>query len=271
MGEPTTLRLDMGCVRRPHCLPKCIRGQRTDYRQARTPGGYPNRGARLPEASASAGMTAPESLGFDSSHASAVDIVAHRDEQLLVDYVTRGDPVALEAIFRRYHLELRATAERVLGSREAAEDVIQDVFLAIWISRTRWRVTTSVGAYLRRSVRNAALRRATRRSDRMIELATPCDASDAASDGPTPASAPLVAPDPSPLDLAERQAMAADVVRATATLPPRVREVFTLSRHAQLTNREIAERLTLSPKTVEMHLTRALAAMRSALAAWRRG
>jgi RNA polymerase sigma-70 factor (ECF subfamily) len=55
------------------------------------------------------------------------------------------------------------------------------------------------------------------------------------------------------------------------TLPPRAREVFTLSRNEQLTNREIAERLALSPKTVEMHLTRALVSLRSVLRGWRNG
>ena len=210
-------------------------------------------------------MTVPESLLTTLDHATGVDLTTRRDDQILVERVRSGDAVAFEAIFRRYHREMRTVAERLVGSRVAAEDVVQDVFLALWTARARWRVTTSLGAYLRRSVRNAALRRAASRGDRVIALAEAGEL----SGRPAKRGESFVAPDPSPLDHAEQAAMAADVARAAAGLPPRAREVFTLSRRDQLTNREIAERLALSNKTVEMHLTRALAALRSALAPWR--
>lgn len=210
-------------------------------------------------------MTVPESLRSTTDDAVGIDLTVRRDEQILAERVRGGDPVAFEAIFRRYHRELRAIAEGVVGSRAAAEDVVQDVFLAVWTSRTRWRITTSLGAYLHRSVRNAALRRASRRGDRVVSINGAAESPGHAAQRP----GPFVSPGPSPLDHAEHAAMAADVARAAAALPPRAREVFALSRNDQLTHREIAERLTLSPKTVEMHLTRALAALRSALAPWR--
>ena len=180
------------------------------------------------------------------------------DEQFFAGRVRLGDAVVFEAVFRQYHRELRARAERVLGSRAMAEDVVQDVFLALWTARGRLRITASLGAYLHRSVRNAALRRSTRRSERAVSL-------DEMHEADRTFCQPLVAPGPSPLDHAEHSLLAGDLARAAAALPPRAREVFTLSRRDQLTNREIAERLTLSPKTVEMHLTRALAVLRAVL------
>ena len=51
----------------------------------------------------------------------------------------------------------------------------------------------------------------------------------------------------------------AQVSRAIGTLPPRAREVLLLTRVEGMTQKEIAARLKLAPKTVENHLTRALA------------
>jgi RNA polymerase sigma-70 factor (ECF subfamily) len=187
-----------------------------------------------------------------------VDLTERRDELLLAQRVRLGDAVAFEAVFRRYHRELRESARRVVGSRVMAEDVVQDVFLALWTARERLRIGTSLGAYLHRSVRNAAIRRSTRRVERAVSL-------DELHDTDRPPRQPFVAPDPSPLDHAEHSLLVDDLARAAATLPPRAREVFTLSRRDQLTTREIATRLSLSPKTVEMHLTRALTALRGVL------
>jgi RNA polymerase sigma-70 factor (ECF subfamily) len=203
-------------------------------------------------------MPASEPIHAAPADSADLDFIERRDEQLLAECVRLGDSAAFEAVFRQYHRKLRALAERTVGSRAMAEDVVQDVFLALWTSRERLSITTSLGAYLHRAVRNAALRR----SNRRIEMALPLDE---AHDADGPSLQPLVAMDPSPLDHAEHALLVDDLARAAAALPPRAREVFTLSRRDQLTNREIAERLTLSPKTVEMHLTRALAALRSVL------
>jgi RNA polymerase sigma-70 factor (ECF subfamily) len=203
-------------------------------------------------------MSASASTQAGRAHLADVDLTERRDEQLLAERMRLGDVVAFEAVFRRYHRELRESAQRVGCSPMLAEDVVQDVFLTLWSARERLRVTTSLGAYLRRSVRNATLRRFAHSAERSVSL-------DEMYEPHRPLRQPLIASDPSPLDHAEHALLVDDLERATAALPPRAREVFTLSRRDQLTNREIAERLTRSPKTVEMHLTRALAVLRSVL------
>jgi RNA polymerase sigma-70 factor (family 1) len=203
-------------------------------------------------------MSASVPIRTSSTRSTEIDLTERLDEQLLIRSMALGDAVAFEAVFRRYHIELRERAQLVLRSRALAEDAVQDVFLALWTSRERLRITTSLGAYLHRSVRNAALRRGARGAEKALSL-------DEMRASDQPLHQPLVASDPSPLEHAEHSLLVDDLARATAALPPRAREVFTLSRRDQLTNREIADRLTLSPKTVEMHLTRALAALRSML------
>lgn len=201
----------------------------------------------------------------DTPH--GVDLAARFDEQLLVERVRAGDPLAFEVIFRRYHHELCGVAEQVTGSRAAAEDVVQDVFLRIWNLRQRWNVTVSVQAYLRRAVRNVALRQLSRASARGHEsLHAGEDASGSSARGPV-----LVDPGASPEQYAEAAAMAGEIAEAAANLSPRAREVYGLSRDKGLSTKEIAARLDISPKTVEIYMTRALTVLRAVAARWREG
>ena len=191
-----------------------------------------------------------------------LDFTARSDEQLAVQRVREGDALALEMIFTAFHEELLAHARQVVQSPAVAEEVVQDVFLAIWTTRERWSIRTSLHAYLWRAVHNVATRAGasrTRGPSRGIvledaERAVPARFADAA-----------VAPDV----LAERSALADAVVKAERTMPPRAREVFALRHQHDLSNREIASTLGISQKTVETHMTRALATLRKHLTGWR--
>src|SRR5437773_2564826 len=63
-------------------------------------------------------------------------------------------------------------------------------------------------------------------------------------------------------------ALAVAVERAVTELPPRCREVFTLTRDQHLSYAEAADVLGISPKTVEIHMGRALSLLRSKLSDW---
>jgi RNA polymerase sigma-19 factor, ECF subfamily len=192
----------------------------------------------------------------DFAARSDIDLTARIDDQLLVERVRAGDPLVFEAIFRRYHRELCAVAQSIVGSRVAADDVVQDVFLAVWKLRHSWS-PNSVRMYLRRATRNVALRDASRPGVARVE-------------GLSETGAELVDSAPTPQQHAEAAELAQEEARAADKFPPRVREVYRLSRESGLSTRQIAEQLHLSPKTVEAHLTRALALLRSALAKWLR-
>src|SRR5687768_6758178 len=84
------------------------------------------------------------------------DLSDHRAELLAVECVRGGGPLALEMIVAAYRPPLAAQAERVPASRAVAEEVVQDVLLAIWVSRQRWPINTTLGAYLRPGVNNVA-------------------------------------------------------------------------------------------------------------------
>jgi RNA polymerase sigma-70 factor (ECF subfamily) len=191
------------------------------------------------------------------------DLTARHDEQLAVERVRAGDALALEVIFVGYRAELLAEALRVTRSAALAEEVVQDVFLAIWTGRARWHVATSLGAYLHRAVHNVASRTAASRS-RGLSAGVELDA--AAARAPTL----FRDPDPAPDVRAERAELADAITAAKDEMPLRAREVYVLSRENDLTNREIADSLGLSVKTVESHMKRARDVLRSKLSRWRR-
>src|SRR5260221_1808954 len=86
-----------------------------------------------------------------------LDLTRQLAEQLAVERVRQGDALALEMIFTAYRRELLELAQRIVGVPEIAEDVVQDVFVAIWARRERWQVTSSLRGYLRRAVHNGAV------------------------------------------------------------------------------------------------------------------
>jgi RNA polymerase sigma-70 factor (ECF subfamily) len=171
----------------------------------------------------------------------------------------RAAAARVEVLFRAHYAALVTFAAHYTRARDVAEEVVQETFLALW---ERWEregagesdaVTRS---YLFSAVRYRVLsvlrheRVARRWSEREVrELAL--DARDAVEH-----------PGPAALDADD---LARAVRRAVAGLSEKTRVVFLLSRERGLTYTEIAEVLDVSVKTVELHMTRALKALRANL------
>jgi len=173
--------------------------------------------------------------------------------------IRRGDSTAITEVHAEYGVHLCAYAYRLTGSRDAAEELVQDVFLGIWRSREQWQFSGPVNAYLFRAVRNRVsnhLRR-DRASVRFRERAIV-----------EAALAPGAA-------LADEQMghdeLRASVQAAIASLGDRRREIFMLNREQGLTYAQIAELQGITVKTVEYHMGRAFAELRERLAEWSPG
>lgn len=173
----------------------------------------------------------------------------------------RAAAAHVEALFREHYRALVTFAARYTLRRDAAEDVVQEVFLRLWERFERDGVGASATevtrSYLFSAVRYHALpllrrgrlaRRWSEREAQVLRLdgAAPTHASDA--------DAAL-----------DRDDLARTVRRAVAGLSDKTRVVFLLSRERGFTYAEIAEVLGISVKTVELHMTRALKALRAAL------
>ncbi|MEM6647231.1 MAG: sigma-70 family RNA polymerase sigma factor [Bacteroidota bacterium] len=173
---------------------------------------------------------------------------SHVSDDDLLGRIRQSDEAAFDALFDRYHDPLRAFAVSIAGA-DLADEVVQDVFLAIWTKRHRLKVTASLRAYLYQATRNRALN-ARRGRKRWILRFTDLDA---AHDVTTPA----------PSTTAEELSRA--LAHAIERLPKRQRMAFRLRREHELSYDEIAAVMSLSRNTVENHIVRATKAVRQAI------
>jgi RNA polymerase sigma-70 factor (ECF subfamily) len=172
-----------------------------------------------------------------------------------------GDMAAFEALFRAYGNALSGLVYRYLGSADEASELVQDLFAWIWEHRHEWQVRTGVRAYLLQAARNRAKNRLRQRAkeEQFRERSAAQVGPDVTRRSPWEADHTLYES-----ELAE----ACD--RAIAELSERCRQVFLLNRQQQLSYTQIATVLGISPKTVEIHMGRALASLRESLAEWLR-
>src|SRR3989442_8342787 len=82
--------------------------------------------------------------------------VPHVSTQDWVARIRAGDEAAFEAMFRTYYDRLCRYVAPYLGSRDAAEDAVQGVFVRIWEDRARWAVS-DLPHYLYAAVRRPAI------------------------------------------------------------------------------------------------------------------
>ena len=70
------------------------------------------------------------------------------DEIGLLDRLCKDDPEAFESLFQQYHTRIYAFSLRLMGSASDAEDIVQNVFLAVWGQRKSLQVKISISSYL---------------------------------------------------------------------------------------------------------------------------
>jgi RNA polymerase sigma-70 factor (ECF subfamily) len=173
------------------------------------------------------------------------------DEQLL-DRLRAGDASALDVLFRRHYVDLCRVANRYVRNESQAEDLIQELFASVWEKRESLPDDlSSVGSYLRRAARNRSLNFL--RDQNRIPV----------NDGEIPES---ISAGSLASDALEQDDLRQRINGAINRLPERCRLVFTMSKIDDMSNREIAESLEISPKTVENQMTRAYRFLREWLA-----
>ena len=196
-------------------------------------------------------------MAFTTSHRPAGEDGPRSSPSLVSSHdlpqrIREGDEAAFEAMFRTHYDGLCRYVAGYLGSRDAAEDVVQGVFARIWDDRAHW-VVGELQPYLYAAVRRRAtslFRRAAvrRRAAPLLALEASARAS------ATPADAEF-----------EAEELRRRLERALTALPPRTRAAFVLSRRDGLSYAEVASRLAISPKTIGVHISRALTVLRKAL------
>lgn len=168
--------------------------------------------------------------------------------------IAAGDEGAFEQLFHAYHDRLCRYVAAYTKSWEAAEDLVGDLFLNLWRQREKLAAVRELNAYLYSTARFDALDYL--RHERIEER------------WQARQSGPAMQPEGQILPSVERhlitEEVAAAVLQAVDGLPDRQRDVLR-RRLEQQSNQEIATALAISVKTVEIHMTRAIAQLRKVL------
>ena len=182
------------------------------------------------------------------------DAEATDDE--LVGLVARGDKAAFARLVARHQSRLVSLVARSLGSRAAAEDVVQEVFTRAWVKAPLWQVRepsqgqsrASYAAWLSRVAVNLSI-------DQVRKVRpTTLDAIEEPADPAMPADAAIIA-----------RERAARVKAAIAELPDRQRMAIGLTYDAEMSNADGASAMGVSVGAFELLLVRARRTLRQSL------
>ncbi|MGN7889882.1 RNA polymerase sigma factor [Dyadobacter endophyticus] len=168
---------------------------------------------------------------------------APSDRQLLTEF-QHGSEAAFEAIYNRYFPRLYPHALKMLRDPDEAQDLIQELFTAFWTKGRELDLTTSLSAYLYASTRNRVLNvfEHNRVHDHYVESLGHY----------------LATVEASVDELVIEKELAEIIDAEISQMPPKMREIFELSRRENLSHREIAEMLSVSDKTVKKQVSKAL-------------
>ena len=179
-------------------------------------------------------------------------------EAKILQKLKEGDEATYIVLFRDYYVPLCNYAKRYLGRKDLAEDVVSETFFNIWNKRETLDIKISLKSYLFQAVCKNSLYYL--RSSKKEELLDDYMLKNSVEIGvlqntqiELPSDFLLIK------DLSEKIKMGVD------KLPPQQKTTFKLKRYEGKKNKEIAEIMGLSVKTVEMHLAKALLSLRTYL------
>jgi RNA polymerase sigma-70 factor (ECF subfamily) len=194
------------------------------------------------------------------------------DDARLAGRIAAGDEAAFVIAYDRHSSYLFGSLVRFLGDREAASEVVQDTFMALWRRASQFDAGAgSLLTWLLSIARHRAIDRLRAEGRRPMRDAASLDALSGDGDGTGAASraeipAELVAgTSTDPGTVASRRWVQAVVRTGISELPPNEREVIVMGYALDLSQAQIAERLDWPIGTVKSRTRRALAQLRSSL------
>ncbi len=174
------------------------------------------------------------------------------DDMLIVKQLREGRESAFHAIFKKYFSVLTIFAYKIVKDEDLARDIVQTVFTRIYEQRDTLEIKVSLKSFLYQSVRNRSLNelKSIQIKQRHHDIILQHSAGDI-DDGD---------------NLMEEAETENRIVGAVGALPAQCKRIFEMSRFEGLSNAEIAEMLSLSKRTVETQISKALKTLREQLA-----
>lgn len=177
----------------------------------------------------------------------------------LVLKIKKDNQSAFEVVFLRYYSSLCSYALSILGNKDTAEEIVQDLFVRLWENRHNVEITNSLKAYLYRTahnqcinqleswkIRNQYSKKQIQAYEKNLVEITPF-----AEDYPI---ANLIA-----------QELEDKIQKSIDALPDQCRQVFLLIRIQKKTYQEVAAKLGISLNTVKTQMQRAVFKLRDML------
>lgn len=175
----------------------------------------------------------------------------YSDEQIIWSQVCDADAKAYNALYEKYWEELFQYAYRIVGNRQDAEELVQDLFVHIWNKRSILPPVQSVKAYLFTAMKHRVLNGLAKRKITILDIDTIAETGTADS----------------PLEQLEYKESALVLATRIHALPGKMKEVFWLHRINNLSVTEIAEQTNTSPQTIRNQLNSAYKKLRISLKA----
>jgi RNA polymerase sigma-70 factor (ECF subfamily) len=171
--------------------------------------------------------------------------------KLLLEKIANADEPAFKLLFDQYHRKVLFIAKKILKKEADAIDALQDVFIKLWINRTKLPQIENFDAYFNALVKNCLYDHLKKQAYAgLIEEAEGKEV--ATEDGDT-------------LKVVLGKDLQNSIAQALDQLPPQQKKVFELSRFEGLKYHEIADLLHISRETVKKHIIRASRSIKSYL------
>lgn len=168
----------------------------------------------------------------------------------ILQRLKKSDKKALTELYDSYWKSLYISSYNLLKDKELCEEIIQDVFIDFWNFREKLQIKISIKSYLYACVRYKVFSEFRKNKVKNVELFEDLNQR-------------FQYATPETKLMHEELVMQVDAL--VKTLPKKCQEVYVLSRNNQLSHKEIAEKLGISTKTVENHITFALKVLRTGL------
>lgn len=165
-----------------------------------------------------------------------------------IDNLRKGIEETFENVFNHFHQKLYFFFLKHMGDRHLAEELVQVTFVKLWLHREKLSYEHTLSEQVFRIAKTSMI-------DTFRKGRTEQQALQAIGEQ---GSATTVHTGES-IDLADQ------LQKGIHAMPPVQQKVFLLSRYEGLSNKEIANHLSISPKTVERHITKALRLLRQVI------
>lgn len=181
----------------------------------------------------------------------------NENEQQLLKRLKNDDEAAFKVLFNDFYSKLYYFVLEFIPLRDIAENIVQDTLVTLWNKRNQLKDDSNLTSYLFTVAKNNSLKKLRDKKYSQKLFSNTMDVGELDLNVET-----LSTVDTSVCAFMDIEQI---IQETLASLPPQCRKVFELSRFQEMKNREIAEELNISIKTVEKHISKGIKTFKVAL------